>query len=175
MHRLSTTDWAVLTLLHEGEVHGFRVAAVFAPKGELGGIWTIQRPQVYRALEHLVGQNLAQPIRVEAGEAGPNRTLFGLTPSGQALVEDWLLQPVQQLRYGRSDLRLKIVFLLRQGQGLNPLLEAQRAVYQQTLAQLQSQLETSSQTERVSLLWRLEMAHAGLRFVEQLLVKPPKK
>lgn len=173
MHKLSTTDWAVLTLLYEGEAHGFRVAAVFAAKGELGGIWTIQRPQVYRALEHLVNQNLAQPIRVEAGEAGPNRTLFGLTSSGHALVQDWLLQPVQQLRYGRSDLRLKIVFLLRQAQSLNPLLEAQQAVYHQTLTQLQSQLQSSSQIEQVSLLWRIEMARGGLRFVEQLLAKLP--
>ena len=164
----STTDWAVLALLLGGEAHGFRLAAVFARNGELGEIWTIQRPQVYRALEHLVDSGLAKPLRVEAGDAGGNRTLYALTKTGQKEAEAWLQEPITQLRHGRSELRLKLAFLLRQGRSLEPLLGAQAQVYQEILAALEPKLVDSTPLERISLLWRIEMAQAGLRFVQHL-------
>lgn len=169
--KLSTTDWAVLALLAEGGTHGFRLAAVFSAEGELASIWKIQRPQVYRALEHLVKQDLAQPIRQEAGEAGPTRILYALRPKGHKAVMEWLYTPVTRLRFGRSDLRLKIAFLLRQKRDLKPLLEAQQEVYISILKTLEKQIAQAATIERVSVLWRLEMARASLRFVEQLLTQ----
>lgn len=167
LQKLSTTDWAVLALLAEGEAHGFKLAAAFA-EGELASIWKIQRPQVYRALEHLLVQGLAHPLRQEAGEAGPTRTLYAVSPQGQQAVEEWLYTPVTRLRFGRSDLRLKIAFLLRRKLELEPLLDQQQAVYSAMLQELESQVVRAQGVERVSLLWRLEMAKAGLRFVQQL-------
>lgn len=166
--KLSTTDWAVLALLAEREAHGFKIAAAFS-EGELASIWKIQRPQVYRALEHLLARGLAQPLRQEAGEAGPTRTLYGVSAQGQQAVSEWLYTPVTRLRFGRSDLRLKIAFLLRRKLDVQPLLGQQQEVYGAMLQQLQSQVGLAVGVERVSLLWRLEMARAGLRFVEQVL------
>ncbi len=169
--RLSTTDWAVLAALLEKPSHGFRIAALFAPSGELGDIWRIQRTQVYRALEHLEALGLVEAVRREEGQAGPPRTLFALTRMGQTTALRWLSSPVVRLRFGRSDLRLKIAFLLRLGLELKPLLEAQKAVFTQILEDLQIQAQDAWGIPLVSVLWRLEMARAGLGFIEQILAR----
>jgi DNA-binding PadR family transcriptional regulator len=169
--KLSTTDWAVLTTLLEQESHGFRIAALFAPSGDLGDIWRIQRTQVYRALEHLEARGLVEAVRLEEGDAGPPRTLFAATPRGRASALKWLRTPVTRLRYGRSDLRLKIAFLMRLGHDLTPLLLAQQQVYSQISTELEAQILYAEGVQAVSLLWRLETARAGLSFIKQLLKK----
>ncbi|MBO1436446.1 helix-turn-helix transcriptional regulator [Meiothermus sp. CFH 77666] len=155
-----------MAALLEQPSHGFRIAALFAPEGELGEIWRIQRTQVYRALEHLEAGGLVEAVRQEEGDAGPPRTLFAATSSGQTSALRWLHTPVTQLRYGRSDLRLKIAFLMRLGYDLTPLLEAQKGVFSEILDNLQPQ--RAEGIHLVSVLWRMEMAKAGLRFIEQL-------
>lgn len=169
---LSTTDWAVLAALAEGEAHGFQIASLFGPQGELGEIWKLQRTQVYRALEHLQRQGLIRATRQEVGEAGPPRTRYAPTSMGQQQVTQWLDTPVTQLRYGRSDLRLKLAFLLRSGRSPRILLEAQGQIYLQLLEQLE-QRSVQDSIEQMSLLWRTETARAGLRFVQALLERNP--
>lgn len=173
LQKLSTTDWAVLAALLECDSHGFRIAALFAPGGELKDIWRIQRTQVYRAIVHLEAAGLARAVRQEEGEAGPPRTLFAATEEGRILALQWLHTPVTRLRYGRSDLRLKIAFLMRLGLDLKPLLQAQREVYEQILQELQSRSFRAGSVQEISVLWRLQMAKASLCFVEQLLKRCP--
>ena len=48
---LSAAAWAVLGVVAEGPTHGFAVAAVLAPDGPLGQVWTLPRPMVYRELD----------------------------------------------------------------------------------------------------------------------------
>ncbi len=168
LEKLSTTDWAVLAFLLEGETHGFRVAAAFSAKGELGKIWKVQRTQVYRSLEHLLNQGLIQPIRQEPGETGPPRTLFAATDLGVEAARGWLQTPVTRLRMGRSDLRLKLAFLARLDLDPQPLIQQQRQVFVKLLLEL-GQLQPASQIDRITLLWRTEMAQASLRFLDQLL------
>ncbi len=167
----STTDWAVLVALLEQPSHGFRIAALFAPNGDLGDIWRIQRPQVYRALEHLEAQGLIAAVRREEGEAGPPRTLFAVTPSGQTAALEWLYAPVTRLRYGRSDLRLKIAFLIRLKRDLEPLLQAQTGVFEAIKEDLQRQFKAAKGIQLVSLLWRIQMAEASLGFIGQVRAK----
>ncbi|RIH89366.1 Transcriptional regulator PadR-like family protein [Meiothermus luteus] len=170
-YRLSTTDWAVLVALLEGVSHGFRLAALFSPAGELGDIWRIQRPQVYRALEHLRARGLVRQVGQEEGEAGPPRTLFDLTEEGRRAALKWLYTPVERLRYGRSDLRLKLAFLLRLSLDPGPLLQAQREVFAQILTGLEVRLPKAQGLERVSTLWRLQMARASLEFIQQMMAE----
>lgn len=170
---LSTSDWAVLAAVSEGETHGFRLAALFGPGSELGEIWRIQRPQVYRALEHLEQQGLIVEVGREAGEGGPPRVLYRISDPGRERLERWLQLPVTRLRFGRSDLRLKLAFLLRSGRSWRGLLAAQREVYRAQLQTLEASSRSAVGVARVSLLWRLEMAQAGLRYVERLLEDDP--
>ncbi len=169
LQKLSTTDWAVLAALLEQPSYGFRIAALFAPSGDLGHIWRVQRTQVYRALEHLEACGLVAVVRQEEGQAGPPRTLFALTEDGRSIALSWLYTPVTRLRYGRSDLRLKIAFLMRLEQDARPLLQAQQKVYRTMLQELVTQRQEARGVQAVSLLWRIEMAKASLRFIAQLL------
>ena len=57
---LTAGEWAALALLAEGSTHGFAIARAMAPEGEVGKIWTVRRPLVYRALETLTGMGLAR-------------------------------------------------------------------------------------------------------------------
>lgn len=171
LSKLSTTDWAVLAALAEGEAHGFQIAGFFSGEGELGGIWKVQRPQVYRALEHLTQAGLARAVRQEAGVSGPQRTVFALTPSGKRAVRAWLRTPVSRLRLARSELRLKLAFLLRSNADWEPLLLAQREEYRRALASFEALAAQETGIRRMALLWRLESAQAGLRFVERILAE----
>ena len=45
---LSLTDWVVLGVLTEEPRHGFAVAKELARDAELGQLWTVRRPLVYR-------------------------------------------------------------------------------------------------------------------------------
>ena len=50
---LSLPEWTVLTVLSQQPAHGFAVAQLTAPDGELGRIWQIPRPVIYRAIGRL--------------------------------------------------------------------------------------------------------------------------
>ena len=74
---LSLPEWTVLTVLSQQPAHGFAVAQLTAPHGELGRIWQIPRPVIYRAIGRLVEADLIRPESVEPGlgRSGPSTPL----------------------------------------------------------------------------------------------------
>src|SRR5579864_177516 len=76
--KLSLAEWTVLALLREQPAHGFALAQLTAPGGELGRIWRVPRPVVYRSLGRLVEAGLIRPESVEPG-LGPQRTIYAVT------------------------------------------------------------------------------------------------
>ena len=125
--RLTTGEWAVLSLVGEGPTHGFAVARAMAPGGEVGRVWAMRRPLVYRTLEQLEARDLTRIAGTEASATGPPRTLIESTDEGARKVGEWLREPVEHLRDARSELMLKLLFLDRRSADPAPLLEAQRA------------------------------------------------
>src|ERR1700761_6581468 len=117
---LTTGEWAVLALLDEGPTHGFAVARALAPGGDVGRVWAIRRPLVYRTLEQLEGRELTRVAGTEASTTGPPRTLLETTPGGTRAFAEWLREPVEHLRDARSELMLKLLFLDRRGGDLAP-------------------------------------------------------
>lgn len=166
---LSTSDWAVLAFLSEQAAHGFLLATVFAKDGELGVVWTLQRPQVYRAIEHLEARTLISAIKREAGDNGPPRTLYALTELGQLTLREWLKTPVQHLRDGRSALLLKLIFTERQQSNPEPLLQAQHRHFSSILHAYEAKLRGAAGPERVAIEWRIASAQGALRFLESNL------
>jgi DNA-binding PadR family transcriptional regulator len=167
---LSVSDWAVLALLAEQPAHGFYLVTHFGKSGELGVVWTIQRPQVYRALEHLQTRELITPLREESGDAGPPRTVFEVTECGKAALAQWLSTPVKHLRDARSALLLRLIFLQRAGRDTTALLTAQREVLKELKERLEAHLLQAEGSVSLTLQWRLEMTLAALNFIEQQLL-----
>src|SRR5260370_39269141 len=98
---LSLPEWTVLTVVSERPTHGFAIAQLTAPHGELGRIWHIPRPVIYRAIGRLLDLGLLIPGAVESGR-GPQRTLYSATPQGDEAVPHWLGRPREHIREGRS-------------------------------------------------------------------------
>jgi len=162
---LALNDWAVLGVLVEHERHGFAVARELAADGPLGRVWTVPRPLVYRAIDHLVALELVEPIRTEAGAQGPRRTIMRATRAGRAGLGAWLATPVAHLREVRSELLLKMTLLQRRGTSLVELAEHQLAAFRPLVDGLAMTAHGDVSAAPVADLWRAETSRSVERFL----------
>jgi DNA-binding PadR family transcriptional regulator len=169
---LTAGEWAVLGLLDEEPAHGFALARAMAPDGEVGQVWSVRRPLVYRALENLQRMGLVRPVATLPSEVGPQRTILEPTPAGRRALRAWLKQPVEHVRDTRSLLMLKLLFLSRRRSALNPLLTAQRDRFAVQAERLQVAADEAAGFDRGLLLWRLHSTAAAVRFTEAMLAEP---
>jgi DNA-binding PadR family transcriptional regulator len=163
---LAPGEWSVLALLAEQPAHGWALATALAPEGEIGCVWSLGRPLVYRSLEILEKRGLVEPSGLEASVRGPKRTVYRPTPAGQALLEQWLAEPVAAVHEIRSLLLLKLVFGERLGVDLRPMLDRQLELLDERAEQLDARVDESRGAERIMTRFRLETALAARRFVE---------
>lgn len=161
---LPMTERAVLALLCEGPAHGFALAAELQPESDIGRVFTVRRPLVYRALNNLVDLDLARADREEPSTAGPKRVVHIATPQGVELNTTWLKEPVEHIRDLRTQLLLKLLLLQRSGRSTQQLVHAERRELQDTLQQLIDRRESGDVVDR----WRAGSAQATLDFLTQL-------
>ena len=157
---LSLTDWLVLGLVVEEPRHGFALARELQADAVLGQVWSVHRPLVYRAVEHLGGLGLIEPTRTEPGEQGPRRVVYRATPAGRRRFRAWLARPVDHPRDARTELLAKLVFLGRRGESLAPLARAQLERFGPVATGLASALDDATGPERLIARWRLETIEA---------------
>jgi DNA-binding PadR family transcriptional regulator len=168
---LTAGEWAVLALLAEQPSHGFELARAMAPEGEVGKVWALRRPLVYRALVTLERLGLVRPIGTQPSRSGPQRTIFEPTPAGITELAGWLARPVGHVRDARSLLMLKLLFLTRRGLDIEPLLSSQRDRFGAHAQSLEAAVGSSAGFDRALLQWRLESTKAAVRFAETLLAE----
>ncbi|MPZ83250.1 MAG: PadR family transcriptional regulator [Actinophytocola sp.] len=160
-------EWTVLAVLREGPTHGFAIAALTAPSGELGRVWQIPRPVIYRALSRLAEASLVAPSAVESGP-GPQRTIYTIAPEGAVAVDEWLAAPVRHVRWLRSHLLMKLALLNRRTLDPTALLAAQRAVLVPIVDAVAAERDQRDGFEAVLLTWRHSNATAALRFLDEI-------
>jgi PadR family transcriptional regulator AphA len=160
---LSLNEWVVLALVVESPRHGYDIAAELVPAAELGEVWTMPRPLVYRALERLEALEYVVPKRRESG-AGPLRTVFGPSRRGRAAVKRWLQTPVEHLRDVRSGFLAKLVVARRLGMDTRPLVHTQREALAAPLAALSQRPDPPGPVA----LWRHHAARATAAFLDDL-------
>lgn len=168
---LSAGEWAVLALLGEEPAHGFAIARAMAPGGDVGQVWAMRRPLVYRALETLEQREMIRPAGTVPSQSGPQRTILEVTLAGTQALAGWLEQPVTHVRDGRSLLMLKLLFLTRQAADTEPLLTAQRTHFSLQADRLSTAVDEAEGFDRALLLWRLNSTTAAVRFTETLLAE----
>ena len=156
----------MLALLCEHPAHGWALASTLSSDGEVGSVWALGRPLVYRSLKILERRGLIEPAGHEPSERGPSRTIFRATAAGCAAVARWLAEPVERVREIRSLLLLKLVFAERAGIDQSAMLDEQRAHLAHLADALERRLESSGGPERILLRFRHETALAALRFVD---------
>jgi DNA-binding PadR family transcriptional regulator len=164
---LSLAEWTVLALVCERPAHGFAIAQLTAPDGELGRIWQIPRPVVYRAIGRLLEYGLLIPDAVESGR-GPQRTLYTVTPQGREAAAHWLDTPVEHVRDVRSHLLLKLALLDRAGSDPAGLLGRQKAALQPIALAIRAERPQRAGFDATLLAWRRASAAAALSFLEDI-------
>ncbi len=170
---LAPGEWAVLALLSECPTHGWAVASQLDPSGELGSVWSLGRPLVYRSIDILAERKLIEPAGHEPGVRGPNRTIFRVTEAGDEALAHWLVEPVDHVRDVRSLLLLKLIFAERAGVDPRPMLAAQHETITAAVGSLEARMRASSGSEAILLRFRLESTRAVLRFVDSVLESNP--
>jgi PadR family transcriptional regulator AphA len=151
-----------LALVVEGRTHGWAVAGLLAPDGDVGRIWSLSRPLTYRALDQLVAAGLVDRAGQVPGR-GRARTVLTATTRGRRQSRRWLDRPVAHLRDVRTELLVKLELRRRAGLALRPLLEAQQASFAPLVERL-----TAAEHDPSDLVarWRRESALAVVRFLE---------
>ena len=166
---LAPGEWSVLALLADEPGHGWALAKEMSRSGEVGRVWSMGRPLVYRALELLEERGLIEAVGSERGARGPNRTLFKATREGCEELRRWLAEPVDHVREVRSLFLLKLVLIERSGLESAPLLAAQRALVLPAVEALEARLRQSVGTEKVFVRFRLETTRAVIDFIDRML------
>jgi DNA-binding PadR family transcriptional regulator len=171
VRELAPGEWSVLALLSDAPAHGWALAEAMSKEGEIGRVWAVGRPLVYRAIDLLESRGLIEPVGTEPGARGPNRSLFKATPGGREELARWLSEPVDHVRDIRSLFLLKLVLLERAGLDNRPLLEAQRAITVPAVNALEARLRSSMGTEHVFVRFRLETTRSVIFFIDGLLAE----
>ncbi len=168
---MALAEWTVLVLLSQRPAHGFALSQLTAPDGELGRIWRIPRPVVYRAIGRLVEAGLIAPASVEPG-LGPQRTIYTVTGPGRQEAERWLSTPVEHVRDIRSQLLIKLALLHRAGRDPADLLSRQRAALEPIAHAMQAPGAGRDGFDAILLAWRRATATAALGFLDDIAAKP---
>ncbi len=164
---LSLAEWAVLALLCQQPAHGFAISQLTEPGGELGRVWRIPRPVVYRSIGRLLDAGLVTPVSVEPG-LGPQKTIYTVTPLGGEAARHWLDTPVEHVRDIRSHLLIKLALLHRAGCDPAGLLKRQRAVLEPIAQAIEARQADLDGFDAILLAWRRATAVAALAFIDDI-------
>lgn len=159
-----------LALLLGGPLHGYEV------KKQHDSWFPDSKPlafgQVYATLGRLVRDGLAEVVETRT-DGGPERTVYAVTPAGQARLDAWLAEPALPATTGAEDIVRKTVVALR-APASHPAREVvlrQRAAHLRRMRELQSpdergavRSDTAAQLVRRHVLLHLD---ADLRWLDE--------
>lgn len=165
--QLGLAEWMVLAVVDERPAHGFAVAALTARDGELGRVWHVPRPVVYRALGRLEEADLIAKGESESGP-GPQRTPYASTASGHTAVLAWLRKPVSHVRDMRSEFLVKLALNGRRGDRPTDLITAQRTLLAGVARALAIERAAGVGFDVVLLTWRESTVAAATTFLERI-------
>ena len=164
---LSLAEWTVLALISEAPAHGFAICQLTAPDGELGRIWHVPRPVIYRSIGRLGDAELVAPQAVESAR-GPQRTIYAATPAGHDAAAAWLDTPVEHVRDVRSQLLLKLALLHRAGTDATGLLHRQKSILEPIASAIAVERPQRPGFDATLLAWRRATAAAALSFLDDI-------
>lgn len=159
-------EWACLGLLCAAPAHGFALSVRLRPDGDVGRVWSLSRPLVYRSIEQLTERTLIKAVGQEPGIAGGNRTILTPTAAGRKRFTVWLAAPVHHLRDLRSELLLKLVLADICGIDTAQLVSAQRARVGELAEALGK--EVAATPHDVVTVWRFEASKAAMHFLDTI-------
>ena len=102
--------YSILGLLHYKDMHGYRIKKHI--EQNFGHMWTINYGQIYPNLRALREEGLVTMKEVdEAGQKGPARKLYSITPKGREVFLQWLESDPEGNMLLRDPFLMRFVFL----------------------------------------------------------------
>jgi len=159
---LTLAEGTCLALVAGGVTHGYDVAKHFQPESDIGEVFTLSNPVVYRTLKVLESAGFIASTDA-LGVRKQLKFTLRCTDLGRSTVSKWLNTPVTHLRDIRSEFLVKV--LLRDAAGLDQeeFIESQREVLNGVIAQL-----LADKAMNAVAMWRREQARAVARFLDEL-------
>jgi DNA-binding PadR family transcriptional regulator len=133
--RRSTLAMVLLALLLEAPMHPYRMQQMIKERGQDQLVNVAQRNSVYQALDRLVRDGLARPGATAREQGRPERTVYEITPDGEATLRRWLtaMLPVPAREFPEFPAALAFLPILEPAE-VRSLLEARVAALEEKLA-----------------------------------------
>jgi len=103
-------EFAALGFLIEEPLHGYALRTRI--EEGLGPLWQIASSQLYQVLHRLEDQNYVGRSS-DSPSSGPSKTVYHVTPDGEAAFWNWAREPVRTMRTVRVEFAAKLYFLRR--------------------------------------------------------------
>lgn len=108
------TEIALLGFPRKQPLHGYEIYRRLNETPELRAVWRMKQSRLYALLARLEEEGLLQATH-EPQDNRPPRKVFHLTPAGESIFDQWLIEPVRLPREMRLDFMLKLYFALDEG------------------------------------------------------------
>ena len=164
-----TIEHALLGFLRDEPMHGYQLYQHLTAAQDLGLVWRLKEPQLYRLLSRLEEEGYIQAVHAPQ-TSRPARRMLHLTDAGRAAFETWVRTP---LRHGR-DLRLEFLAKLYFARQLGPavvdgLISAQRASLEASRGDLEAEaarIQSTRPFDWLVLEFRLGQTRAMLEWLD---------
>lgn len=159
-----STSHTLLGLLDRAPAYGYTL------KQDYDALISPDRPlafgQVYASLARFEKQGWAEILTVESG-SGPDRKLYGITPEGVSVLEEWVFTPQTSGAFSASTLFSRVSVALLSGRDAGRVLDEQRATHLQRMRELTARRGGATPAERLALDYELAHLDADLRWIEE--------
>ncbi|MFN8499436.1 MAG: PadR family transcriptional regulator [Anaerolineae bacterium] len=109
-----TTEHALLGFLRDGPIHGYQLYQQLTAARDLGLVWRLKEPQLYRLLSRLEEAGYVEAVYAPQ-TSRPARRLLHLTDAGRDAFEAWVRAPVSHGRDLRVEFLAKLYFARQLG------------------------------------------------------------
>lgn len=126
--------YAILGLLDEQELHGYRIKSLFEER--IGPTWSLNFGQIYQTLKDLKRRGLVE-ARLDQSAGHLGRWMYSLTSRGRRALETWLKRSPKRPQPLRDEIFIRLLVLDRKDLGASlAQLARQEHVYREHLTQL---------------------------------------
>ncbi len=155
----------LLGVLASGPAHGYDLKR--AHDSRFPAARPLAYGQVYATLARLQRDGLVEAVETRQ-DAGPERTVYALTPAGHDDLARWLEETEQPGPYAADELVRKTITALHTGADSRDFLRRQRAVHLEAMRTLtKERAATADPGSRIALDHTLAHLDADLRWLEE--------
>ncbi len=158
-----SVEYALLGLLEDSPAHPYEVHQRLVTTSPLANVWRIKRGHTYALLGRFEEEGLVSSW-LEPQEYKPPRKMLTLTPEGQAVLDNWVRQPVRKPREMRLGFLAKLYFAIRKGVAVE-LLDAQYLECKRWLDELERSQEHGDLYGRMVLDFRRQQVSSIMEWL----------